>query len=137
MPALRTTLLDESLPLFRRYRAMFALRNEGSDAAVLALCDALGADATSALFRHEVAYVLGQLERGLATDALAAALLRPGEHGMVRHEAAEALGALGTPEATALLQKHLTDEEAVVRESCEVALDAAAYWEELAASAAK
>lgn len=36
---LRTILLDESLQLFERYRAMFALRNLGSEEAVLALGD--------------------------------------------------------------------------------------------------
>lgn len=36
---LRTILLDESLPLFDRYRAMFALRNLGTEEAVLALGD--------------------------------------------------------------------------------------------------
>lgn len=37
VPQLRLTLLDESLPLFERYRAMFALRNLGSEEAVFAL----------------------------------------------------------------------------------------------------
>lgn len=36
---LRIILLDESLPLFERYRAMFALRNHGDEEAVLALGD--------------------------------------------------------------------------------------------------
>ena len=36
---LRTSLLDESLPLFQRYRAMFTLRNIGSREAVLALAE--------------------------------------------------------------------------------------------------
>lgn len=36
---LREDLLDESLPLFERYRAMFALRNLGEEPAVLALAD--------------------------------------------------------------------------------------------------
>lgn len=36
---LRIILLDESLPLFERYRAMFALRNAGNEEAVLALAD--------------------------------------------------------------------------------------------------
>jgi deoxyhypusine monooxygenase len=39
VPDLRKTLLDPSLPLFQRYRAMFALRNIGSAAAVDALAD--------------------------------------------------------------------------------------------------
>lgn len=34
---LRLSLLNETLPLFERYRAMFALRNLGSEEAVLAL----------------------------------------------------------------------------------------------------
>lgn len=39
VPELRSTLLDDSLPLFERYRAMFALRNLGNEEAVLALGD--------------------------------------------------------------------------------------------------
>lgn len=39
VPELRRALLDEALPLFERYRAMFALRNLGSEEAVLALAD--------------------------------------------------------------------------------------------------
>lgn len=35
---LKDTLLDEDLSMFERYRAMFALRNNGSDEAILALC---------------------------------------------------------------------------------------------------
>ena len=50
------------------------------------------------------------------------------EHGMVRHEAAEALGAIGREKETTLLEKYLHDAEGLVRESCEVALDAADYW---------
>lgn len=55
---------------------------------------------------------------------------------MVRHEAAEALGAIGTPECNDALQKHMSDESRVVKESCEVALDAMDYWGEVAATAA-
>lgn len=39
---LREILLDESQELFERYRAMFALRNVGSQAAVLALAEGEG-----------------------------------------------------------------------------------------------
>ena len=56
---LREQLLNTSLPLFERYRAMFALRNRCDEPAVLALAD--GLQDSSALFRHEIAYVLGQL----------------------------------------------------------------------------
>ena len=53
---------------------------------------------------------------------------RTGEHRMVRHEAAEALGAIGGPKVEEILQLYLTDDERVVTESCEVALDAMDYW---------
>jgi deoxyhypusine monooxygenase len=49
---LRTQLLDTKKPLFKRYRAMFSLRNIGSDAAAVAIADSLGD--SSALLRHEV-----------------------------------------------------------------------------------
>lgn len=38
VPSLKEKLLDESLSMFERYRAMFGLRNLGSDDAILALC---------------------------------------------------------------------------------------------------
>merc|ERR1712021_164372 len=57
---LRMTLLNEDDSLFKRYRAMFSLRNDGSKDAVLALAE--GLKCSSALFRHEIAYVLGQIQ---------------------------------------------------------------------------
>ena len=47
---LRDTLNDKSLPLFERYRAMFALRNIGTPAAVDALASGFNDD--SALFKY-------------------------------------------------------------------------------------
>ncbi|XP_061834618.1 deoxyhypusine hydroxylase [Nerophis lumbriciformis] len=124
-PELRGALLDESLPLFERYRAMFALRNLGSEEAVLALGD--GLQCSSALFRHEIGYVLGQMQHPAAVPALRAALECGGENPMVRHEAAEALGSIGEEECLAVLQRYRGDSERVVKESCEVALDMLEY----------
>lgn len=122
---LRDILLNESLPLFDRYRAMFALRNLGTEEAALALAD--GLQCSSALFRHEIGYVLGQLQHPAAVPALSAALERPGENAMVRHEAAEALGSIGREECVSVLQRYQGDEERVVKESCVVALDMLQY----------
>ncbi|KAM9848551.1 deoxyhypusine hydroxylase isoform 1-T1 [Aulostomus maculatus] len=122
---LRSVLLDEGLPLFERYRSMFALRNLGSEEAVLALGD--GLQCSSALFRHEIGYVLGQMQHPAAVPALCAALERAGESPMVRHEAAEALGSIGKEECLAVLQRYRADGERVVKESCEVALDMLEY----------
>jgi len=126
-------LLDADLPLFRRYRAMFALRDLASPPdlptavpAVLALAKGLGDG--SALFRHEIAFVFGQLAHPASIPALTAALSDLGEASMVRHEAAEALGSLGEEEGVEdTLKRFLHDEERVVRESVIVALDMVDY----------
>ncbi|XP_077187895.1 deoxyhypusine hydroxylase [Paroedura picta] len=118
---LKGALLDEFRPLFERYRAMFALRNLGGEPAVLALAD--GLKSGSALFRHEVAYVLGQMQHEAAIPQLTAALEDAAENPMVRHECAEALGSIAKASCLATLQAYTQDKERVVRESCEVALD--------------
>ncbi|KAI8089159.1 armadillo-type protein [Halteromyces radiatus] len=118
-------LIDTNLPLFERYRAMFALREIGNTEAVEAL--AKGLKASSALFRHEIAYVFGQLQHPASVPALTEALMNDKEEGMVRHEAAEALGSIATPEVLEILNKFKEDNERVVRESCVVALDMYEY----------
>jgi len=125
VPVLKECLLDETKSLFERYRAMFALRNIGSDDAILALCD--GLKCTSALFRHEIAYVLGQVQSPITVEALSVSLEDENENHMVRHECAEALGAIATEKCVKILEKYLKDKEPVVKESCEVALDITDY----------
>lgn len=122
---LQAELLDESLPLFKRYRAMFSLRNIGTKEAVVAL--AKGLKCSSALFRHEIAYVLGQMQHDACIQELKENLCNEAESPMVRHECAEALGAIATDECTKILEQYLTDKERVVKESCVVALDMCDY----------
>lgn len=153
----------DSLPLFDRYRAMFSLRNavhaarrksEGASvpatkrkeyeelalSAILAL--AKGLSDKSALFRHEICFVFGELAHPGCVDSMVKVLGDDAEEEMVRHEAAEALGAV-VEEASenkeeagqevdivmTTLKKWATNEQAprVVRESCLVALDEMAY----------
>jgi len=123
---LRRQLMMTESSLFNRYRIMFTLRNMNSDEAALALLD--GFEDPSALFRHEVAYVLGQMQRASTIQGLAAVLRDKDEHRMVRHEAAEALGAIGGEVVETLLRDYAIDEEPVVRDSCHVALDTIGYW---------
>eukprot|EP01098_Paradermamoeba_levis_P006687 TRINITY_DN2776_c0_g1_i1.p1 TRINITY_DN2776_c0_g1~~TRINITY_DN2776_c0_g1_i1.p1 ORF type:complete len:291 (-),score=76.52 TRINITY_DN2776_c0_g1_i1:240-1112(-) len=117
---LRGKMMDRSLSLFNRYRAIFALRNLNSDESALAL--ASGLDDESALFRHEVAYVLGQMARKSTVQPLKKVLERDNEHPMVRHEAAEAIGAVGDEECVKILETFKNDRHRVVRESCDVGL---------------
>ena len=102
-------------------RSVFKLRNIRSPESCLALCEGFGS--SSALLRHELAYVLGQMQQDEAIPTLSRVLSDPNEHVMVRHEAAEALGAIGNPIAVSILREHLTDVNPEVSESCEVALD--------------
>jgi len=81
----------------------------------------------SALFRHEVAYVLGQMQQPAVTVQLTKHLQDSAENPMVRHECAEALGSIATDDSEAALRSHLDDSVDVVRESCFVALDMSEY----------
>ena len=129
-PEIGAILKDTSAALFERFRAMFSLRNRGGPECVKELGSALITDTTSALLRHEVAYVLGQIQHSDAVEYLEVSLKRQDEHRMVRHESAEALGAIEERwgECEVILGQFLEDEDDVVRESCMVALDAADYW---------
>ena len=115
------TLFDESAPMFQRMRSVFALRNHGSDEACLALCN--GFTSSSALLRHELAYVLGQMQNNVALPTLITRLEDENEHVMVRHEAAEAMGAIGDRSIIPVLEKHSKNPSPEVAESCIVALD--------------
>lgn len=86
-----------------------------------------GLKCKSALFRHEIAYVLGQMQEPAGEAQLSVNLADPSESPMVRHECAEALGAIATETAMTVLQEYAKDQERVVRESCEVALDICGY----------
>jgi len=130
---LEKTLMDTEQPLFLRYRAMFGLRDLASPPDLPTAVPAVHALARgfadgSALFRHEIAFVFGQLSHPASIPALTAALSNLEEASMVRHEAAEALGSLGDEEGVEeTLRKFLHDKEQVVRESVIVALDMAEY----------
>ncbi len=74
------------------------------------------------MLKHELAYVLGQMQNSHAVPALIRVL--QGQHEpMVRHEAAEALGAIGQVDCLDVLNHHWkNDPEQCVRETCELAV---------------
>lgn len=128
---LRQRYLDTNLSLFERYRAMFALRNRVSQNndldALHALCEGFR-DEEGALFKHEVAFVLGQLQRQESADTLVRVLQDVTQHDMVRHEAAEALGSIADPETLQLLEQFQKDHAPAVSDSCVVAVDMHNFW---------
>jgi deoxyhypusine monooxygenase len=147
--SLSETLRDQSLPIQDRFRALFTLRSlEKNPEAVAALVGALGvagenAISTStsreenaaalsqspsmlhsdALFRHEVAFALGQMRAKEATQTLIAVLKNQNEHGMTRHECAEALGAIADETSLEVLRDMREDaKHREVRETASLAL---------------
>ncbi|CAI0414085.1 unnamed protein product [Linum tenue] len=122
---LREVLLDEEKAMYERYGALFALRNHGGDEAISAIIDSL--QSKSALLKHEVAYVLGQLQNKATSAALSSVLRDEHEHPMVRHEAAEALGSIADDKSIQLLEEFSKDPEPIVSQSCEVALSMLEY----------
>ena len=120
-------LINEDLPIFDRYCALFALRDLNSNDSVEQLVR--GFQSTSALLRHEIAYVLGQMQNATSFDGLNQVLSNNDEHPMVRHEAAEAIGALPDSNIEEILSSYLKDDEPLVSESCLVALDMADYFQ--------
>ena len=143
-PKYSAELENEGLPLYQRYVAMFTLRNLGCMAE---LGRGLSKDSASAVLRHEIAFVLGQMagaafepefeceeqelahqKRCPAVMALVENLADEKDHAMVRHESAIALGSVGGPLAKIWLRKFVSDPEPMVAESCLVGLDMIAYW---------
>jgi len=118
---------------------MFALRNVGTPAAIDALADGFNDD--SALFKHEIAFVFGQLADPHAIPSLLKVLQTSTESDMVRHEAAEALGGIAEidqdqpiqvegekVDVQKVLKEWMAKPDApeVVKQSCQVAVD---MWE--------
>lgn len=66
-----------------------------------------GLKANSALFRHEVAFVFGQMQDERSVPFLKTTLEDTNEHEMVRHEAAEALGSIATDECIEILKRYI------------------------------
>jgi deoxyhypusine monooxygenase len=134
---LREDYLNLDLPLFDRYRAMFALRNrvsvQGDLDALRALCEGFREE-EGALFKHEVAFVLGQLQRSETSEILERILRDKSQHDMVRHEAAEALGSISDPKSLQLLEDYQRDEAPAVKDSCVVAVDMHNYWSQFTPS---
>ncbi len=123
---LNSILTNEDENMFERMRAVFSLRNNGSDASIEIL--SYGFNSNSALLKHEIAYVMGQMQNDSAIPHLIERLEDENEHVMVRHEAAEAIGAIGNISTKPVLEKFLNHELPEISESCEVALGLLSHY---------
>ncbi|KAJ2519407.1 deoxyhypusine hydroxylase [Coemansia sp. RSA 2049] len=115
------------VPLSQRYRALFSLKGLGDDAAAEIIGEALGLEGDSDLFKHEVAYCLGQMGKTAAIPALVKAMALVDSHDMVRHEAAESLGAISDPSVIPELEKYTDDPCQALAETCVLAIEKIRY----------
>lgn len=129
---LRAKLEKNELSLPQKYRILCSLRNCSNTSALDALLVAL--QDGSALYRHDIAFALGQRQDAAAVDALKRILADETEHCMVRHEAAEALGAIGTPECMQPLQQYVGSGVREVAETCVLASQRMDYFAALPAA---
>lgn len=104
-----------------KYKQIFVLRNR-TDADAVPELVTLFHGTSSVLLRHEVAYVLGQMQRADAVPFLEAVLTDADENPITRHEAAEALAGIGAPDSLAILTRHAHDDASEVSDTCGLAL---------------
>ena len=143
-------LLNPETSLTDKYKCLFSLRtitdaeHKPSIKAIVALGRALRDENTSALLRHEIGFVIGQLAFGVCAsliptciESLQQSVCDSSEHCMVRHEAAIALGSIAGRNES--IEEFLTkyaqlpideanQDEAIVIESCVVATESLRYW---------
>ncbi len=119
--SLAEMLKNPKEPLHKRFRALFGLKALNTPESI----DAIAAcfNDPSDLLKHELAYVLGQMKNPYALTHLEQVLRNKQHASMVRHEAAEAMGAIGKISSLETLKEFLSDEDVVVRETCELAIE--------------
>ncbi len=128
MNPLENSLCDfsGSTPLDQRFRSLFTIKglaatsDDHMQRAISIISNAFSDD--SALLKHELAYVLGQLEDSRALPTLKRVLEDLKQDAMVRHEAAEAMGAISDPSVLPVLEQYREDSDVSVRETCELAI---------------
>jgi deoxyhypusine monooxygenase len=126
---LKAKLEAGGLTLPQKYHILCSLRNCSNSSVLNALLVALRD--SSALYRHDIAFSLGQRQDATAVQALIQILADSAEHCIVRHEAAEALGAIGTPECVEPLRWHCHSSVQEVAETCALAMQRMDYFARL------
>jgi len=106
--------------IVEKYKAIFYLRDKNTKESVDALKE--GFKDSSALLRHEIAFVYGQMENSEAIEILIKVLENENEEDIVRHEAAESLGNIGGERVLKVLGKYLDSGKRILKESVEVGL---------------
>ncbi|KAF9763976.1 Deoxyhypusine hydroxylase [Nosema granulosis] len=113
-------LLSDDTHIAKKMRSIFFLRNITTDESARILCEAF--KSTSVLLKHEVAYVLGQMQIEETIPVLIKVLDDQNEDEIVRHEAGEALGNFPYRKDIAeALERNIQCSSIPVRETCYIA----------------
>ncbi|KAL6122143.1 hypothetical protein NUSPORA_00845 [Nucleospora cyclopteri] len=112
---------NTNIPLTRKNRAIFYLRNLNSPRAAQALQECI--TNRSVLLDHEIAYVLGQMKQEISISFLLDLAGNEQTDPIVRHEAIEALGNFEKEELVEKIEKFLECEIDIIRESAELAIE--------------
>jgi deoxyhypusine monooxygenase len=112
--------------MFERYRALFTLREINTKESCEAICQSLLKENfanCSALLKHEVAFVLAQMEKvfHVAVPYLLDACKNPEEAPIVKHEGLVAVGEMIDDEK--IIEDLLEHPDPIVSESCAVAIN--------------
>jgi deoxyhypusine monooxygenase len=127
---LKKIILNGENPIRDRMDSLFRLRTIGSLDCVKILEEALVAEKSSDLFRHEVCYCFGQM---ISTEETIQEIQNflfkevfenPKKYEpIVLHEAAEAVGNINSENIVYLLEKFLNYEEEIIKETCEISIE--------------
>lgn len=115
-------LVNPSESIAKRMRTCFELKCINNEAAIDELNRSL-LFSKSALLKHEIAYVLGQMRNKYAVKYLINVLENVNEEIIVRHECCEALGAIADVSTIKIIEKYCNDKSIELRETAELALE--------------
>lgn len=104
-----------------RIQILFKLMTIGDDRAIEIIYESLLNDPCRVV-RHEGAFTLGEFKNKKATEFLMDAISKE-KTGIVKHEGLFAIGTTGDKDCLNFVKKYLDDEEYIVRESAQIAVD--------------
>lgn len=125
---LMNTLLNPSIDEFIKYKITYYLRNQGDETSVRCisqLIDAKNRELTTPLMRHELCFIIGQLQKkadyGFVKNTLMALIKDTTEDAIVRHEAILSYNDIWGNEEFIDLVKN--DKDKLVSESVEIIME--------------
>lgn len=124
IPYCESILADPKSTVKDKYETLFHLKSHGSNTAVSALIKSYVHLRNSELLKHELMYILGQINNDMVVDFLIEVLNNHEEAPVVRHEAGEALANYSSHKSRILkeLKKFIDSDISVLRSTVRIAI---------------